>query len=443
MSADQSQPTRGFKPPASGASRVRPAAIATEDGTIFFLACTIVFVTFTLNQHILNLVENYTVSGGNFFSKFHPATYISGVLLIWVLLDRFIRPLPLDRGILAFIGIFLIFILYLGMKDQGAAASCVVDVRLAPTILILGLSRLDQERVRKVCALYVWIAVANGIAVILDFVRGAYLFPFDPILLADEYFRPAGFAGHSTQAAMMGVIALFFVMAGAIKANVQRPLMLFFLLTVALCKERAPMALAVLLIVVNAFYPFIPRRNKWDRIVDLGVTMIIPVVVFAAFLLGAFDRALGVGAVDNSTLSRIRIYETLYYLTPDQLLNGVKVDVATALAMVAVNSKFIESSFLIATFAGGLPFACVYVVTNFFSYWRFIRTSLVFGALILLVAVAGDDFMVKGLTPGALTLLGYFLWRTAAMRTRKRAPAAVQTRPQYVQRYAPSAARGL
>ncbi len=389
----------------------RSVTALSDTVSIYWLSCLVVLLTFTLNPATLEPFMHYSVSGGNFFEKFHPASYVSVLLLVMTFLGRGDKPVELDRHTLIFLGLFLCLMIFLAIKGVGASASAIFDVLVAPAMLALALHRLDVEKVQKICQLFVWIAFANALFVMIDYVRESYTLPVVKFALHEEFFRPAGFAGHPTQAAMMSQFALFFVLLGVARGNLRRLLSLFFLFAVALCKVRTPFAIAGILVFVNLLYPFVPRANRWDRIVDIGMVMIVPAVVAIAYLSGAFDRFLALGVWDQSTQSRFSIYDTLSYLSEEQFLNGISGDVGNFLTLKATNGEYVESSFIIAVFAGGFPFACALAATIGGFYWPLMKKDILFAGLTIVIVTTGNGFIVKNMEPAALLLLSQYLLR--------------------------------
>lgn len=403
----------------SAAASTRRSSPAPQ--SIYWLVCLVIVLTCTLSQVSLNLVMNYTVTGGSFFEKFHPATYLAIPLVVFIIADSMTRPLPLDRYLLSFIGAMALLMAFLALRDRGAYASVIVDVRIVPTIALLALSRLSTMQVRKICALFVGIAFFDGLFVILDYLLGRHIFPAASVLNSDIFFRPTGFSGHPIQASWLLFCGLFLTLLGAPKSSLLRPLMLFFLLCIALTQQRAALGMACALVIYNFFRPFTPRGSKWDYYVDISVVIAMPILIVAAYFGGVFDRLLGIGVWEQSSQSRFLIYDTLRYMSRDQLMLGLDPGVSDSLARQAVNDEYVESSFILAVFGGGLPFAIIYILVNIVFFWRFISVRLIFALPCLLAILLSLEFMTKGVVPMSLSLVGYFLWRRRQQRQPLRA----------------------
>lgn len=330
-------------------------AIGSMRQPMFWLSVLIVFLTFTLSQNTLNLFINYSITGGRFFSKFHPATYVAVLLLLLMLMESTTVPVRVDRHLLKFFGIFSILACYVAARGRGAFAAAITDIYITPVILLLALSRLSTESVRKIAALFVWIAAINAGLVIVDFLRGAYTLPVFPFLMHEQYFRPAGLTGHPTQAAAIGAYALLFVLSGAVESNLRRPLMLLLFLSVVLCKERAPLAMSGLVVFANLFRPLAPRQSKMDYVIDFGMVLIIPVVVVIAYFYGALDRILGIGIWETSSQSRILIYNALSYLSENEFMNGVSKELGVFLTEKTINSDLRRADLSLRFFRPAFP----------------------------------------------------------------------------------------
>lgn len=380
---------------------------------IFAISYVAVFLIFTVSSPFLDLFVNYTISGGSPIEKFHPATYVCVLFLFpLVLADAIKRGSRLDRQLLCFTILFAFIAVFLAIQNEWAPMSAVVDVEVVPIILLLALSRLSTDRIRTICRLFVWIAFANAGMVMVDFVRGAYTFPVVQSLMKDSFFRPAGFAGHPIPAAMLSVYAMYLVLKGVVHSSFRRPLMLFFLFSILLCKERTPLMIGGAIAVVNLVRPFMPRISKREYLIDAVTAIAIPGLFVIAYFSGAFDRMLALGMWDGSSQSRFKIFDVLSYLSAGQLMSGgISSSMIPLMASQTTNSSHVESFFISAVFAAGLPFAIFFALSLIAFYWRFMRKSFIFAGLVLVAFATSADFMIKGMQPAALCLIGYYLWR--------------------------------
>ena len=375
---------------------------------IFLLCALVVILTFAFSAGTLDLFVHYNIAGGGFLEKFHPASYVAAVLLaVLIASPTTVRP-PVDTTIVKFLYLFSLLAAYLALRGIGAFAATIIDIYIAPLVLLLGLSQLDMSKVQRICALFVFIAVANGVVVLVDYVRGTNTIPF-AALIAERFYRPPGLAGHPTAAAWMGVYAMFLVMAGGIRAAIRRPLILFFLVTIVVCKVRIAMFSACVLVIWNLIRPISPRASTYDYALDLGMVLLIPAAIVGAYLSGAFDRLFEVGLWDESAQTRFIVYDSLKYFTAHQLLYGISSDYGDVILQQMIGIQYNESSFVLAVFWTGVPFTCVLMVSVVACFWRFMMASVLFFLLFIVIAVGGHDLSVKNMAPAALALLGYFL----------------------------------
>jgi hypothetical protein len=212
-------------------------------------------------------------------------------------------------------------------------------------------------------------------------------------------------------AGALSLYALYFVLTGAVSRIWKAPLILFFLFSIMLCKERSPMFLAAILMIINFIHPFAPRRTREEQVLDIMTASTIPFLIGVALMAGAFDRLLAVGLWDASSQSRFGAFSLMSYLTSAELWNGSGGSLQNVIAMSLTNNKNVESFFVIAVFTAGLPFAIVYTLSLIALYWRFMRNNIVFAILIVLPSFLSLIFVVKNSGPMALLLLGYYLWR--------------------------------
>ena len=386
------------------------------EGAMFWLSAVVIILSFTISGPLLNQFVNYTVAGGNTAAKFHPATYCAAVLFLLVLADRRSRRGPVDRTSFLLFGSLSALMVYLAFRDKGAFAAVVTDIYIVPVILLMALSRLPVSRSAACAALFVWIALFNAVLVLIEFSTRSALLPVVDAVQAEQFFRPAGLSAHPIVAGTLFYCALFLLAQGTVRVGLRRPFMLLLLAATAACGVRGPLAMATLILLINLVSPFSPRKTVADYVFDIGMVATLPIVGFAAYAFGSFDRILELGIWESSAQSRFLIFDALRLLTESELWSGVSYDVVEALAVESTGGRLVENFFVLAVFAGGLPFGCALAVLMLVFHWRAMRISYVFAIMVAAVALSTLGFGVKNQIPMALALTGYVIWRFPVIR---------------------------
>lgn len=383
----------------------------TLEAHIYSLSAAMIFLSFTLSSPVLNLVMPYTMPGGSFFAKFHPASWLSGPLLLLVWLHRNVKTAPLPRHLAWATAIMASLVTWLAVREKGQLAATFIDIHLAPLVLLLALSCLPMARLRELVRTFVAVAAINVLLVVTEFALQARLFVHDEY---QEFFRPTGLFGHPIIAGTLFNCALLLVSRGIVARSSTRPLILFFLVGVALCGVRGPLAMAAFIFLAHVINPVFPRRSIFDYLADFGLIALLPVGILAALAAGAFDRILALGIWDQSAQSRFYIFNALGRLSEDQFWKGIdNYDFMIFLAEQTANVQHIENALVSTTLYAGFPAAVVLGICLLILHGPTMRLSLTFAVLVALVATTTQGFGVKNMIALAIALTGYFVWRQA------------------------------
>ena len=380
----------------------------------------LVLFTCTVSALLLNQFMPYSQPGGSFFAKFHPASYVAVLLLLLVLADRD-RARPYDRYLLIVFGLFLVIVGWLALRDKGGLAATIIDIHLVPTILILAMSRLTDRQMRSIVSLFIALAAANAIIIIIEYANQATLLP---VTQSGRFFRPSALLGHPIMAGTVLYSAMFLVSLGFTSATSRRPLLLLLLLGVAFCGVRGPLAVATIILVVYLVRSLAANRSTLAFAFDLALLLLLAVGTLFAAATGAFDRVLEIGIWDESASSRLEIFEALRFLSPYQLWNGVDgYDVGALLAAQTTGSQLIENAFIIVVLQAGLPLAIIATAALVMLHARAMLVSPVFALIVLVVAFTTIGFGVKSPAAAAVAFAGYVAWR----RSREAATRVAKT----------------
>ena len=404
-------------------SRSSPARVVDLGAPIFWVCGAIILLTFTLGSPLLNQLMPYSQPGGNFFAKFHPASWLGPLLLLLVWQDsagKWRTPV----GHLAWaIGLLTLLIGWLAVRGKGAMLATFIDIYLVPAILLLALSRLSRERVRSLLRLFIALAAINVFIVAIEFASQRALLPRDGY---ERFFRPAGLLAHPIQAGTLFYCAMFLTARGVISTWLMRPLLALFLLGGALCGVRGPLTMAALIFLMHIIRPAVSRRSLSDYVLDFGLLLLIPIGISALLMSGAFNRIMELGIWEQSAQSRFTIFDTIALLNDHQFWNGVDgYDVSEFLAGQVTGGRLIENAFVSIILLAGFPVALVMAVSLLIVHAPAMRRSFIFALMLVMVAATTLGFGAKNMIPAAIALSSY--WTHRQFVERRRSAAATTT----------------
>jgi len=376
---------------------------------VFPLCWSIVALSFTISAALLNLFVPYTTSGGGLGGKFHPATWIAVMLALVVARSRRDHGAPpYTRAALAVFACLLVSLL---LRGRGGMAATIMDTHVMCTVLVLGLSRLDFEHVRKIMRLFLGIALVNVVIIAAEFAASRALLPRDGF---QYHFRPAGLFGHPIMAGTLLYCAMFLVSRGLIRNTWAKPVMFVLLCGIALCGVRGPLATGALIFIEYTFRPSRSGRRADDYLFRLAIIALIPVAVVAAISAGVFDRIFDTGLWDASAATRFDIFETLGLLTEAELWQGLpEYEAASTLALAVTGNPLIENAFVGMVLHAGIPSAALLATGLLLQHGPAARANAMFALMVLVVATTTLGFGTKNMIPLAITLAGYWTWRSA------------------------------
>ena len=393
--------------------------VADLEAPIFWLCGLIILLTFTLGSPLLNQLMPYSQPGGNFFAKFHPASWLGPLLLLLVWQDYAKWRTPVGHLAWA-IGLLILLIGWLALRGKGAMLAILTDIQLVPAILLLALSRLSRKRVRSLLRLFIALAAINVFIVAIEFASQQALLPREG---SERFFRPAGLLVHPIQAGTLFYCAMFLTARGVISTWLMRPLLVLFLLGAALCGVRGPLTMATLIFLMHIIRPAVPRRSLSDYVLDFGLLLLIPIGISALLLSGAFDRILELGIWEQSAQSRFTIFDAIDLLNNHQFWNGVDgYDVSEFLARQVTGGRLIENAFVSVVLLAGFPVALMMAISLLIVHAPAMRHSFIFTLMLVMVSATTLGFGVKNMIPAAIALSSY--WTRRQFVERRRSAAA-------------------
>jgi hypothetical protein len=322
-------------PDAPGNNPVEAAALV--DWIIAGLMTLAVITTFTISSAMLTDWKiHYLTTGGNFYEKFHPATYFT-FLAFCLLLVRNNDPIGEINRIFSEAKLVLVYLacwlsLLVQMLVIERPFTVIIDTFLLPVVLCLVVWRLSPlQRKPLVWALHLTILL-NVILGYYEYISGHRLIPLTlgDVVVKGEW-RASALLGHPlTAAGVVGAYILALILRPALfpHAALRLPLIAFCLGSMMAFGGRT--ALVTVLLVIGCLAALeIFRLLRGGRtslpvaITAICLLFVAAAVIFAALDLGIFDKMLLRFSSDKgSALARYATFDLLSHFDWHELVLG-------------------------------------------------------------------------------------------------------------------------
>lgn len=296
-----------------------------------------VIATFTISSAMLtNWKIHYLTTGGNFYEKLHPATYIV-FLAFTLLLMRGHGPVGEINRMFSDAKLLLVYLacwvcLLVQMFVLQRPFTVIIDTFLLPVVLCLVIWQLASSQKRPlVCAVHLTILL-NVVLGYYEYFSGHRLIPLTlgGIVVMGEW-RASALLGHPLTASGLVaayIIALVLRPALCPPAALRLPMIAFCLGSLMAFGGRT--ALVTVLAVIGLFVGLETLRLLRGKRVPLPAAIIAICIlfvagagIFAAFDLGIFDKMLLRFSSDKgSTLARYATFNLLSYFDWRELVLG-------------------------------------------------------------------------------------------------------------------------
>jgi hypothetical protein len=288
---------------------------------------------------------HYLSSGGNFYEKIHPATYLA-VLAFGLMLIRHADPIAeivrtFSGARLVLVYLFCWLCLLIQMVTLGRPFTVIIDTFMLPLLLVLVIWKLTpRQKLPVVLALHAAILI-NIVIGFYETRSGNRLFPLtvgDVVVLGE--WRASALLGHPLTASGVVaayVLALIFQPSICPPAVVRLPLMAFALASLMAFGGRTALVTVLLLGTIAACLQFLrllqgARVSLLTVVAVIGLVFVAAAAIFAAFDLGFFDKMLLRFSSDKGSASaRLATFNLLSKFDWQELLLGPNPVRATAL----------------------------------------------------------------------------------------------------------------
>jgi hypothetical protein len=313
-------------------------ALQLTDMIIAGLMMLAVITTFTISAAMLtNWKVHYLTTGGNFYEKFHPATYFA-FLAFFLLLVRNGDPIGqinrmFSEARLVLVYLFCWLALLVQMLVLERPFTVIIDTFLLPVVLCLVIWRLSPlQRKPLVWMLHLTILL-NVILGYYEYFSGHRLIPLSlggDVVVMGEWRSSALFGHPLTASGLVGAYILALILRPALCPPVvlRLPLIAFCLGSLMVFGGRT--ALVTVLLVIGGFAALelfrILRGGRTSLPVAIAAICLLFVAaaaIFVALDLGIFDKMLLRFSSDKgSTLARYATFNLLSHFDWQELVLG-------------------------------------------------------------------------------------------------------------------------
>ena len=313
-------------------------ALQLTDMIIAGLMMLAVITTFTIPAAMLtNWKVHYLTTGGNFYEKFHPATYFA-FLGFFLLLVRNGDPIGqinrmFSEAKLVLVYLFCWLALLVQMLVLERPFTVIIDTFLLPVVLCLVIWRLSPlQRKPLVWMLHLTILL-NVILGYYEYFSGHRLIPLSlggDVVVTGEWRSSALFGHPLTASGLVGAYILALILRPALCPPVvlRLPLIAFCLGSLMVFGGRT--ALVTVLLVIGSFAALelfrILRGGRTSLPVAIAAICLLFVAaatIFTALDLGIFDKMLLRFSSDKgSTLARYATFNLLSHFDWQELILG-------------------------------------------------------------------------------------------------------------------------
>jgi hypothetical protein len=388
---------------------------------LMFLA---VVITFTIPSAILTSWKiHYLTSGGNFYEKIHPTTYLT-MLAAFLLLIRNGEPVgEINRAfseaklLLVYMFCWLCLLAQMFILDR--PFTVIIDTFLLPVVLCLVIWRLtDQQRRPLIWAVHATILL-NIFIGYYEFVSGHRLIALTlgDVTVMGEW-RASALLGHPlTASGVIGAYILALVLRPALcpPLFLRVPLVALSMGSLMAFGGRTSLVTVLAVLGVMALIGM-GRMARGSRtslpivIVSMLLLFAVIAVIFAAFDLGLFDKMLLRFSSDKGSASaRFATFNLLSYFDWNELLLGPNPARANALQGQLGLNYGIENFWVSCTVQFGLIFTGLLTIALVCLFIEILkrssRAAYAIVLLILMIAVSSVSFSSKNIQLAQLVIL--------------------------------------
>lgn len=343
---------------------------ADKINPLLFLAFAIsVIVRFSIPENLLNTFEHYSSNdtfsaGGSIFEKIHPGSY--GILLVAILMTpRILALWTKDRnGILtsmvAFAAAIFSVIVITIFTGQTASIGYLIDstfVACAASATALCFSSY-QRRILGTALL--GIILVSSVMAIAEFFLKTHFLPRTLYTVDDLVsMRASGLFNHPLMLGLANVVAIPILFLTNWTRLTKAAALIVLIFGIFAAGARAATIVAILAICAELIFANASRSGLRNIIAErimliIGILVLAPIVWFIASSLGLTERLQQEGLVDDSTLTRLVIFQVFSLLNWNELIWGIGNFTLFKLSVFGLNIGSVENSLIVYIFQFGI-----------------------------------------------------------------------------------------
>jgi hypothetical protein len=333
----------------------------TDTGGIGSTLLVLAIVRLCVSNNILNLVMNYSSTGGTFLEKIHPASWALMVLAA-VLVPRIATNAVLaERKIIVAMLVMatmtcLAAMVALVNGSSGLGLGYLVDSILTPCAaasIMFVLSDADRRRIGHVL---LSVLVLNSVLAIAEFSLKVRILPTP---YQQEIFRAQGVLSHPLEVGLCNAAVVAFVYMT--RWSAARKLASVLVLIVATLAAGARTASVVAPIAAMAGFLLAKRPlaglvdDRHSKIILLiAVVLLAPAAWLLIDLTGLSERFQVLGVADESANTRVIIFQVFELANWRDLIFGAGLETLQRLAQVELKLPSVENPIVVYIFQFGI-----------------------------------------------------------------------------------------
>lgn len=399
-------------------------AASVLDLGILLIAGLAVLAMLTMSPALLTHWNiHYATSGGSFYEKLHPATYLVVIALGLALLrtgnpvDGLVEICARSKPVLFYFVCWLFLVVQTLMLDR--PFTVVVDTFLLPVLLALAIWQVTASGRRRL-ALLVHLLILMNVAIgYYEYFTGSRIIPLTvgDVLVLGEW-RSAALIGHPLNAS--GLIAAY-ILALVLRPQVcpppwlRLPLIALCLGSLMVFGGRTALVTTLLIIAIWVAAGFFRvmrggRVSLPSLIVGIGIVFAGIAAILAILDLGVFDKMLLRFSSDRgSALARLATLDMLSHLDWNEVLLGPAVSRANALQHQLGLDYGIENFWIASIVQFGMIHTALMTAALIAFFGMLLRRSspaaIAVVTLITIIAASSVSFSSKNIQMAQFVLL--------------------------------------
>jgi len=405
-----------------------------------------VIVRVSIPNNVLNVFEHYSNAydgSGNILEKIHPGAWMIFALIIFMFPRVLARWRHDDGWIISSMFIMsiaiLVDIMICVFTGQTASIGYLIDSLFAACAAVCVALCFSASQRYLLGNVLLIIVILSSIVGIMEFVANTRFLPKDwgGFMLSDLSVRGQGLFSHPLMLGLCDAVAIPVVYLTNWTRLAKVAASLILLAGIFAAGARAAAVASILMAILGLIYTSGKGLDVHARIlnatlVTVGVLVSAAIILFIASSLGLTERFEKEGLIDDSTMTRVIIFQIFGYMDWSELLLGVGNFEMLKLTWIGLNIQEVENSLIAYVFQFGIIGACCLVaalLNALFTLGRRAPLPLKMALVTFLVVAFANNTMSSKSTALLLIFMLAMAFRDTTVE-RGRTTANARTRPQ-------------